>query len=97
MNGLTERGRLRRPLGRWFPGLYAGEWWYNPEDEALFQQTSDITRAFHRVPGRPLRNTLARFQNPTEIEQLPEGLHPASVAIGYASILESLPQLYRIL
>ena len=33
MNGLTERGRLRRPLGRWFPGLYAGEWWYNPEDE----------------------------------------------------------------
>ena len=96
ITGLTERGRLRRPLGRWFPGLYVGEWWYDPENEALFQQTSVITRAFHRATGRPSRNALARFQTPMAIAQLPEGLNPASVEVqrsywiltGHASILE---------
>ena len=57
-------------------------------------------RSFHRAPGRPSRNALARFQNPTEIAQLPDGLHPASVEVqrsyriltGHASIIERPPQ-----
>ena len=100
LNGLTVRGQLRRPLGRWFPGKYRGEWWYDPVHEALYQQTSETTRVFHRVPSRPSRNAMARFQHPTEIVQLPVGLHPASVEVqrsfwtltGHASMIERTPQ-----
>ena len=87
-------------MGRWFPGLYSGEWWYDPGNESLYQRKSDINWVFHRAPGRPSRNALARFQNPAEIAQLPDGLHPASVEeqrsyrilTGHASIIERPPQ-----
>ena len=100
LKGLTDRGRLRQPLGRWFPGRYSGEWWYDPEHETLYQQQSATTWVYHRAPGRPSRNAVARFQHPTEIVSLPEGLHPASVTArrtywiltGHASILEQQHQ-----